>query len=235
MRPPATVAAEVLVSQVQRQSTGAAKAGLKDGDRIIDVGGTPVNDVVDALVAMASVKPGDELAVAVPRGEGKEARRLDFKVAIGKAAPPASEQLLADKLGVEGVTVTPALARKENLAVARGILVRGVKAKSPAADAGIKAGDVLYQLGPYYVNSVEDAATLLKTVKGEMDVRIGIVRGNARGRGSCTSNESIDILWQSRNKISLMTCTVWASQAATCSSCTARSPRWGRSMAAPTR
>jgi hypothetical protein len=43
---------------------------------------------------------------------------------------------------------------------------------------------VLVQLGPYYVNTVEDVATLLKTVNQEVDVRVGIIRGETRGRGT---------------------------------------------------
>ena len=43
---------------------------------------------------------------------------------------------------------------------------------------------MLIQLGPYYVSSVEDVATLLKTVKSPVDVLIGVVRANTRARGA---------------------------------------------------
>jgi S1-C subfamily serine protease len=108
---------------------------------------------------------------------------MEVTVAVGKAAPLPAEQFLLTKLGVEGVTLTPALAKKNDLAIARGIWVKSVKADTPAAVAGIKAGDVLYQMGPYYVNSLEDVETLLKSVTGEVEVAVGIVRGNAKGRG----------------------------------------------------
>ena len=134
---PATVGAQVWVKSVEAGGP-AAKAGLAAGEQIVEVGTTTVGNVVDALVAMASVKPGDELAVAVLRGNGPEAKRVEITVAVGKAAPPPAEQFLLTKLGVEGVTVTPALAKKNELAVSHGIWVKSVKADSPAAAAGMK-------------------------------------------------------------------------------------------------
>jgi S1-C subfamily serine protease len=183
MTPPAVIAAAVTIKSVQ-PGTGAEKAGLQTGDVILKVGTVEVRDVVDALVAMASVKPGDKLPVTVSRHTSTGTQQINAQVAVGKAAPPAAEQILLSKMGVEGVTVTPALAKKENLAVDRGVLVRSVKDGSPAAVAGLKPGDIMFQLGPYYVNSLEDMETLLKTVTEEVEVRVGIIRGNARGHGT---------------------------------------------------
>jgi S1-C subfamily serine protease len=156
---------------------------LRAGDQIVSVGGTAVGNVIDALVAMASVKAGDELPMTVLRGNGAAAKRMEIKVAVTKVPVLPAEPLLLTKMGVEGVTVTEEMAKKEGLAVNRGIWVKKVTEGSPAGKAKIQAGDVLYQLGPYYVGSVEDAETLLKTVKQEIDVQIGIVRGEQRGRG----------------------------------------------------
>jgi serine protease Do len=179
---PSTIDARVLVKTVA-PDTGAAKAGLLPGDQIVTIGGTPVQNVVDALVAMASVKAGDELALTIQRGSGAaDGKRLAIKVPVTRVPVAPAQPLLLTKMGVEGETVTPELAKKKQLAVNRGIWVKSVKEGSAAAAAGVKSGDVLYQLGPYYVNGVDDAETLLKTVKQEMDVRIGIVRGNTIGR-----------------------------------------------------
>jgi len=178
MQSPATVGARVLVKSVESNGP-AAKAGMVAGDQIVAVGTTAIGDEIDALVAMASVKPGDSLAVTVLR----DGKKMAMSVSVGKAAPPPAEQYLLTKMGVEGVTVTPLIAKKNELAITRGIWIKSVKPNSPASAAGLKEGDVLYQMGRYYVNTVEDAETLLKTVKQEVDVQVGIVRGNARGRG----------------------------------------------------
>src|SRR5437588_900459 len=47
----------------------AAKAGLKEGDVVIKVGGKAVGEVTEFLRAVGTRKPGDVLALEVRRGE----------------------------------------------------------------------------------------------------------------------------------------------------------------------
>jgi S1-C subfamily serine protease len=86
-------------------------------------------------------------------------------------------------MGVEALTVTPAVVKKYRLPIGRGVLLTAIKPDSAASAAGLESGDVLYQLGPYYVNSVEDIETVLKSIPSDVDARVGIVRNNMRGRG----------------------------------------------------
>jgi serine protease Do len=182
-KPPASVTAEVVVKQVQPGSA-AEEEGLKAGDVIKTVGGVAPPTVVDALVALATAKPGDSLGMQVLRGQGTDAKRVNLVIPVTKAPPPPVEELLFSKMGIKGQTVTPALASKLNLTVKQGVYVDTVQADSPAAKCGIQPGDVMFQLGRYYVNSLEDVATLLKTVTSPVDARVGIVRGNAKGAGT---------------------------------------------------
>jgi serine protease Do len=181
--PRAAVTATVLVKQVQSNSA-AAKEGLKAGDQITRIGGVEPRSIVDALVALASTKPGEDLGVRLLRGTGASAKELTFLVPVTKAPPPPVEALLLSKMGVKGQTVTPALASKFRLSTNQGVYIDTVEANSPAAKCGLQPGDVLYQLGRYYVNSTDDVAALLKTAKEPVDARIGIVRGNQRGAGT---------------------------------------------------
>lgn len=177
LTPPANVAAAV-IAKLPAGSTPASKAGLATGDQILAIDGKDTPSVVDALVALANIKVGDTVSLRVAR----EGKRMEVKVPVTPAPPPEWEQILAGRLGIQAQTVTPALARKNKLAVSSGLLVTKVSDSGPAANSGIEAGDVLFQLGRYYVNTVEDAATLLKTAPPELKVRVGVVRGNQRGR-----------------------------------------------------
>ena len=103
-------------------------------------------------------------------------------IPVTKAPPPPVEELLFNKMGIKGQTVTPALATKFKLTVNQGVYIDTVQPDSPAAKCGLQVGDVFFQLGRYYVNSPEDVATLLKTVTQPLEARVGIVRGN-RARG----------------------------------------------------
>ncbi len=156
----------------------AAKAGLVADDELTAINSVPVTNVVDALVVLAGAKAGDTLHLEVLRGAGAGARRVEVSIPVTKAPPPPPNQLLLGRMGVEAVTVTPAVVKKYRLPIARGVLLTAIKGESPAATAGLQAGDVLYQLGPYYVNSVEDVETVLKNIPPDVDERIGIVRGN---------------------------------------------------------
>ena len=179
---PAAITAAVIVKQVQPGSD-ADKAGLKNGDAIARVNGTKIVNVVDALVALGTAKAGDTLTLAVDRGVGKF---HDVKVPVTKAPLPPAVDLMLTKMGVTGETVTPAVAAKHKLLLRQGVYISQVKADSPAAKAGIQPGDVLLQLGRYYVQSVDDVAALLKTVKEQVDAPIRVVRNNSLGRGVIT-------------------------------------------------
>ena len=82
--------------------------------RVVAVNKTDVGGVVDALVAMANAKAGDTLMLSVSGGgAGGGGQIKEIKVPVEKAATPESESIIAGKLGIEAVTVTPALAKKQ--------------------------------------------------------------------------------------------------------------------------
>jgi len=58
----------------------AAKAGMKNDDRILKIGGKNVTDVYSYMEALAGYKPGDEVAVVVLRGD----KEITLKI---KSAP----------------------------------------------------------------------------------------------------------------------------------------------------
>jgi serine protease Do len=184
-RPPALVTSTVAVKQVQAGSD-ADKAGLRPGDQLLSVGGVAVTNVVDALVAMAGAKPGDTLPLQVLRAAGPQVRRYDLRIPVAKAPAPPVEDVLFARVGIKGETVTPALAARFRLAARQGVYVTAVQADSPAGRSGIQPGDVLYQLGRYYLADTDDAAQVLKTLPPNTEVPVGIIRGNARGRGTVT-------------------------------------------------
>ncbi len=182
--PPANVKATVLVKSV-RAGGNAEKAGLRVGDRIAKIGDVTVTNVVDALVAMAGAKPEDVLRLEVARGtEEGDPKLVEMKIPVTKVLPPPPNQVLMGKLGVAGVTVTAAVVKKYGLVPGvRGVMVLGVKDESSAATAGLQVGDVINQLGQYRVQSLEQLEALLKGVKEDLDVAVGIIRGNVRMHG----------------------------------------------------
>lgn len=81
-------------------------------------------------------------------------------------------------LGVTVSSVTAGVAAQNQLSVTSGALVITVLAGSPAASAGVKAGDVIVQLGGAPVQSISDlSAALLQRNPGDV-VAVRVARGS---------------------------------------------------------
>ncbi|HWP64625.1 MAG TPA: DegQ family serine endoprotease [Candidatus Limnocylindria bacterium] len=137
--------AGALVSEVVPDGP-AAKAGLRQGDIIVEYDGTVVKDSTDLPHLVARTRVGSHVSVKVRRGDEEQT----FTVTVGEldegeggeAAGASSEQL---GLGVQ--TLTPEIA--ENLGLergVRGVVVTEVDPDGPAAEAGIRRGDVIVEV-----------------------------------------------------------------------------------------
>lgn len=79
-------------------------------------------------------------------------------------------------IGVETRALTPELAEALKLGEARGVLIHGVFRNTPAAQAGIKPGDVLTRIGEHAVASPAELLTRVAALKPGSRVEIGLVR-----------------------------------------------------------
>jgi serine protease Do len=167
-QPPATVLATVMVR--------------RDGDDtsavLLEVNGVKVRHIVDACVALLNVKPGSDLRLKMRR-DGTE----PIEIVVRAEAVPLPDAVVQAqrRLGLRVEQVTPALAERYGLAIEEGVLVTGVARGSVAEQAGIRAGDVLIQLGRYRVGTIDDLGVLLQNIPAKSRVRVGLVRGNQVG------------------------------------------------------
>ncbi|HPB76014.1 MAG TPA: ChaN family lipoprotein, partial [Chromatiaceae bacterium] len=63
-------------------NSGAAVAGMKEGDRIVRVGGKGIEVYADIRVALMDSRPGQKLPVEVERGPAGAAERLTLEVEL---------------------------------------------------------------------------------------------------------------------------------------------------------
>ena len=66
----------------------------------------------------------------------------------------------------------------------RGVLISAVEAGSPADEAGIQRGLVIYRVGKHDVNSVKDVENLLGRANSEtkVDFAVGVIRAGGSGQ-----------------------------------------------------
>ncbi|MDF2996320.1 MAG: Do family serine endopeptidase [Xanthobacteraceae bacterium] len=166
-------ASGALISQVQSGTPGD-KAGLKAGDVVTAIDGDPVKDSREMSRKIAQKKPGTTVQLSVVR-DGKEMKvgvtleQLPNEVAsIDKKGGDDSEPGDTDRsMPRLGLSLAP--AKGVSGAGNEGVVVTEVDPNGPAADRGIKAGDVILDVGG-------------KPVATPADVRAGLAAAHKENR-----------------------------------------------------
>src|SRR5881296_480841 len=172
----------VLVAEVMKGSP-AETAGLRAGDVVVELSGTPIKEVPDLQRRIASIKPGQTMKLTVIRDK----KPVAVSVKIGEM--PADEPVVAeapgnDEWGLNVESLTGDAALRLDLPVSRGLFVTEVQPGSPAEKAGLRRGDVILELSR---RPADDAAALFKALsalKPGESVLIYVHRAGGSGGGT---------------------------------------------------
>ena len=126
----------------------AARAGLRPGDVVTAVDGKPVASARDLARFVGDLAPGKEAALAVRRDGRDETVRVAVAELRDTAGPATPAERERHGMGVALEPLTP----EERAALglgdrAGGALVAAVEPNSPAAEAGLRPGDVITGVG----------------------------------------------------------------------------------------
>jgi serine protease Do len=176
-----------LVSEVFEDSP-ARKAGVENGDVIIEVDGKPVTDSRQLRLVISSMKPGTIAKVGVVRG-GKP-RQIDIKL-----AEMPRQQMMASGRGaqngddvsnaLDGVTVgeiTPDARQRFKIPPEmQGALIIEIKPDSEGAEAGLKVGDVIHEINRQPVTTADEAVEISRKIDKGKAVLLRIsTKGDSR-------------------------------------------------------
>jgi serine protease Do len=132
--------------------------------------GSPIVDESGAVVGITTLRLGDGFFVALPanadlrsRIDALRAGRAPQRRVLGVALAPAQ--------------VSRRLRSAVGLPERPGALVRFVEPESPAARAGLKAGDLITSVGDAEVASADDVAAALDATTDEPRLQLHVVRG----------------------------------------------------------
>jgi serine protease Do len=136
----------------------ALSAGLKTGDTILSVDGKAVQNARDLARHVAMIKPGVSVPVTVVR----DGKTMDVEVKIG--AMPGEKQAANSpvKDGSDLASFGLKLAPADDGA---GVKVMGVDPNGPAAERGIKEGDVILEVAGQEVHGPADVTAAIKDTK----------------------------------------------------------------------
>ncbi len=160
------------------QDAPAGKAGLKEKDVILNFNGTPVESVEQLRRLLRETPPGREVTIAISRdgqsmnlkvtlADRKMVSRLpkDFTVRIPKFEMPPMPDIevpsftmmpMSRRSGLTVESLSPQLGEFFGCKDARGVLVRSVQRDSPAAKAGVRAGDVIVKVDNETIDGTSD-------------------------------------------------------------------------------
>lgn len=166
----------------------ADKAGLKVGDVILKVNGNAVDDVPDLRNRIAAIAPGTDVQLTIQRDESTKTVSLrlgeqpkDLAQAGGEneeeEESPAKKDSSESKLGLEVRTLTAELAAEYRTRETRGVVVTNVDPGSRAAEAGLRAGDVILEANRREVISVDQLRSALSEKGAGGPVLLRVSRG----------------------------------------------------------
>jgi serine protease Do len=161
----------VLVSDVM--PGGPAEAGgLKSGDVILEFGGQRTTEVPDLQRVVADAEPGKASRVTILRDGKRET--LDIKIGEMPTDEPVAASRGTERWGLTVQPITPELARQFKLPGNDGVLVSEVEENSPAARAGIRAGDAIVEVNRRRVRDLRTFEDALG--RAEQDVLLFVQR-----------------------------------------------------------
>jgi serine protease Do len=159
----------ILVSQVVEEGP-AKRAGVQEGDVILEVDGRKVTNASQFRAYVASQVPGKQIKLKINRdGRNRDINiRLEELPAEGTLA--AGQDALWDRIGFTFETAT---AEKG----VRGVQVSAINAQSRAYQAGLRKDDMIIGINRRPVRSAEEASALLEPLKRGDVVLVQLVRG----------------------------------------------------------
>jgi S1-C subfamily serine protease len=185
---------DITIDNIEYKDLVQTDAAINPGNS-----GGPVIDLSGRLVGISSAKmaftpqgvPTQGLGFAIPADVVRDSVAEFKKIAQKQPEPkkePENEEASASKaerlFGMQLQDLTDELTDALGYARDRGVLIAAVEPDSPAQQAGLERGLVIYRIGRYDIKSVKQVEELLGSVGSgtNVDFAAGVVRSGGRGQ-----------------------------------------------------
>jgi serine protease Do len=164
----------------------ADKAGIKPGDTVVRVDNLTVKETRDLIGYVSAKSPGTKVKLTIIR-DGKE---MPVTVSLAERGGDTSADNDRDtrnsddsrgKIGISVQPLTPDVRRMAGIESGTdGLFVAHVKEVSPAADAGLREGDIITSVNGRPVTSTEEFGRLVKNAAKGDYLRLYVMRPQAK-------------------------------------------------------
>lgn len=175
-----------LVSEIQSGSP-AAQASLKIGDVIVQYGGNRISSASQLKALVAETKSTTQVPIQIYRDGNKK----EMNVLIREQPAPKSFHSLQragraaksrsgsspSNLGLVVQDIPPEILQLLEKTISSGALVTGVKAGSPAFEAGLGIGDIILNANKHEIQNAKDFSNAVKDMKDNDVTVLYVQRG----------------------------------------------------------
>lgn len=144
-------------------ASAAERAGIRQGDVIIALNGSPINETNAFRNQIASMAPGSQVTLTLLRDN----REQKISATLGEFKPETARNEEEEstrpgstnqgKLGLTVMPLTPEIASELNVrAGTQGVVIETVDPAGPAAAAGLARGDVIQEVNRQPIRSAAD-------------------------------------------------------------------------------
>ncbi len=163
-----------LVSHVFDDSP-AAELGIERGDVLLELDGTRIQSKRNYFEILRALTDSDEADLVSLRDGKRRELRVRANAFPKSRAPELAEVLLGIKVGER----TADNLRTYGIVARQGLIITEVAPKGPAAQIGLKPGDVIAKLDRKPVDSIEDFQRAVMKLRGRGRVLMLVQRGRS--------------------------------------------------------
>ena len=159
----------------------AAKAGIKSGDIITTVNGTPVKDARDLARTIGMMAPDSSVKLDILRDGQSKTMTLTLAQMPNEQPARANIENAAPTKGVPHIGLSVEPASEVSGAGEKGVVVTAVDPNGPAAEQGFQTGNVILDVGGKAVSNAGDVRKALVEAKaqGKHDVLMRVKMGES--------------------------------------------------------
>ena len=163
------------------------------GRSILEPSGASLDDLIQTDAAINPGNSGGPLVdlnnrvVGINTAVDTRGQAIGFAISINSARPVVDQlvkngRVIRGVLGIQGATVTPAVAAQARLQVKEGVLVTAVGRGTQAAQAGLQPGDVIAALDSRQIKTLGQLQGFLRDKRPGDRVEVTYTRGGMQSK-----------------------------------------------------